>query len=299
MPPFLDTSYCFQKRGRERVLFYVAPICKRSFKRSVMLEVNNIEVVYNDVKAVLRGISFRVPEGEMVCLLGTNGAGKTTTLKAISAILKSQKGSITKGTIHFSGKRIDNMFAAEIVSLGLIQVPEGRRVFIDLTVYENLRAGAFVEKDRKKLRANYEMVKKYFPILGERQTQIAGYLSGGEQQMLAIGRALMANPKYIMLDEPSLGLAPMLVNLIFEIIEKINEREGTSFLIVEQNASIALSSTSYGYIMENGKIVLDGECKKLSENEDVREFYLGIKDDSTLQSLAEVKHYKRRKRWLS
>ncbi|MGD2124864.1 MAG: ABC transporter ATP-binding protein [Desulfobacteraceae bacterium] len=263
-----------------------------------MLDVNNIEVVYNDVMAVLRGISFKVLEGDMVCLLGNNGAGKTTTLKAISAILKSQKGTITKGTIHFNDKRIDNLFAAEIVDLGLIQVPEGRRIFIDLTVYENLRAGAFLEKDRKKLRANHDMVKKYFPILGKRDKQIAGYLSGGEQQMLAIGRALMTNPKCIMLDEPSLGLAPLLVNRIFEIINKINKTEGTSFLIVEQNASIALSSTSYGYIMENGKIVLDGESDKLSENEDVREFYLGLKEDSTLQSFAEVKHYKRRKRWL-
>lgn len=263
-----------------------------------MLEVNNIEVVYNDVIAVLRGISFRVPDGEMVSLLGSNGAGKTTTLRAISAILKSQKGSITKGTIHFDGKRIDQMFAAEIVRLGLIQIPEGRRIFPELTVYENLRAGGYLQKDGKMFRKNFGLVARHFPILEQRNRQIAGYLSGGEQQMLAIGRALMADPRCIMLDEPSLGLAPLLVKEIFEIITKINQDQRTSFLIVEQNASIALASTTYGYIMENGKIVLDGKSEKLIRNEDVKEFYLGIKEDSTLTSFADVKHYKRRKRWL-
>lgn len=263
-----------------------------------MLEANNIEVVYNDVVAVLRGISFKVPDGQMVALLGSNGAGKTTTLKAISAILKSQKGSIEKGSIHFDGKRIDHMFAADIVKLGLIQVPEGRRIFPELTVDENLRAGAFLQNDRKVFQKNYELVRSYFPILGQRYNQIAGYLSGGEQQMLAIGRALMADPRCIMLDEPSLGLAPLLVKEIFEIITKINQDQKTSFLIVEQNAFIALSSTPYAYIMENGKIVLDGKSENLLRNEDVKEFYLGIKEDSTLMSFADVKHYKRRKRWL-
>jgi len=264
-----------------------------------MLEVNNIEVIYSDVILVLKGLSLRVPEGQIVALLGANGAGKSTTLKAISGLLKSEEGEVTDGEIRFGGERIDRLAAEEIVRRGIFQVMEGRRVFEDLTVEENLRCGAYTRRDTKGLRDDYERVYGYFPRLKERRRQLAGYLSGGEQQMLAIGRALMARPRLMLLDEPSLGLSPLLVKEIFGIIKDINEREKTTILLVEQNARVALSISQYGYIMEGGRVVLDGETAKLASNEDVKEFYLGMSAVGSRKSYRDIKHYKRRKRWLS
>lgn len=264
-----------------------------------MLAVNNIEVIYSDVILVLKGLSLLVPEGAIVALLGANGAGKSTTLKAISGLLKSEEGEVTDGEILFAGERIDGLDPEEIVRRGIFQVMEGRRVFDDLTVEENLRCGAYTRKDGSKLKDDYERVYGYFPRLKERRRQLAGYLSGGEQQMLAIGRALMARPRLMLLDEPSLGLSPLLVKEIFGIIREINEKEKTTILLVEQNARVALSISQYGYIMENGRVVLDGETKKLANNEDVKEFYLGMNEVGSRKSYREIKHYKRRKRWLS
>jgi branched-chain amino acid transport system ATP-binding protein len=264
-----------------------------------MLKLNNIEVVYNDVILVLKGLSLEVPRGSIVALLGGNGAGKTTTLRAISGLLKAEDGELTDGSIEFMGERIDRKDPEEIVRMGIFQVMEGRRVFEELTVDENIRIGAYTRKDRQNIKQDYERVFTYFPRLKERRSQLAGYLSGGEQQMLVIGRALMARPKLLMLDEPSLGLAPLLVQEIFQIIQRINLEEKTTILLVEQNANIALSIADYGYIMENGKIVLDGPVNKLRENADVREFYLGLTEIGKRKSFRDVKHYKRRKRWLS
>ncbi len=265
-----------------------------------MLNLNNLEVVYNDVVLVLRGISLAVPENSIVAFLGSNGAGKSTTLRAISGLLDYEDGEIKKGTIEFKGQAIHRMDAQEIVALGITQVPEGRNVFAELTVDENIRVGAHTRRDgRAEIQRDYKMVLGYFPLLQDRLTLQAGFLSGGEQQMLAIGRALMARPSLMMLDEPSLGLAPRLVAEIFEIIKRINREENVSILLVEQNALMALAVSEYGYIMENGKIVLDGPSNKLMENEDVKEFYLGVKEDKERKSFADVKHYKRRKRWLS
>jgi branched-chain amino acid transport system ATP-binding protein len=264
-----------------------------------MLNVNNIEVVYSDVILVLKGLSLTVPEGRIVALLGANGAGKSTTLKAISGLLKSEEGEVTDGEILFFGEKINGKDPEEIVRKGIFQVIEGRRVFEDLSVEENLRCGAYTRKDPKGVKDDYERVYTYFPRLKERRKGLAGYLSGGEQQMLAIGRALMARPKLMLLDEPSLGLSPLLVREIFGIIKDINEKEGTTILLVEQNARVALSISSYGYIMENGKVVLDGETEKLIKNEDVKEFYLGMAEGGSRKSYRAVKHYKRRKRWLS
>ncbi len=264
-----------------------------------MLKVNNIEVVYNEVILVLKGLSLQVEEGKIVALLGANGAGKSTTLKAISGLLKAEEGEVTDGDIYFGDERIDGKEPEEIVRLGIFQVMEGRRVFEDLTVEENLICGSYTRKDKKGIKEDFEKVYHYFPRLKERRKQLAGYLSGGEQQMLAIGRALMARPQLMLLDEPSLGLSPLLVKEIFEIIRDINKKEGTTILLVEQNARIALSIADYGYIMENGKIVLDGEADKLRENEDVKEFYLGLTEVGSRKSYRDVKHYKRRKRWLS
>jgi len=264
-----------------------------------MLSVNNIEVIYSDVILVLKGLSLVVPEGRIVALLGANGAGKSTTLKAISGLLKSEEGEVTDGEILFCGERIHGMGPEDIVKRGIFQVIEGRRVFEDLTVEENLRCGAHTRKDRRGVRSDYERVYGYFPRLKERRKGLAGYLSGGEQQMLAIGRALMARPKLMLLDEPSLGLSPLLVKEIFGIIREINENEKTTILLVEQNARVALSISSYGYIMENGKVVLDGETGKLASNEDVKEFYLGMNEVGSRKSYRDIKHYKRRKRWLS
>ena len=265
-----------------------------------MLEVSNLEVVYNDVVLVLRGISIEVRDGQIVALLGSNGAGKTSTLRAISGLLDVHEGDITKGSVALDGNDIHGLDPHEIVERGITQVLEGRRVFAEMTVDENLAAGAFTNKDKGKASAAYDRVMELFPLLKDRRKATAGYLSGGEQQMLAIGRALMADPKLMVLDEPSLGLAPMLVQQIRDIIVDIN-KQGTSVLLIEQNATMALSIADYGYIMETGKIVMDGEPDKLLKDEDVQEFYLGLHTgaDGKKHSFRDVKHYKRRKRWLS
>ncbi|MGD2156377.1 MAG: ABC transporter ATP-binding protein [Anaerolineales bacterium] len=264
-----------------------------------MLSLNNIEVIYNDVILVLKGMSMEVPDGKIVGLLGSNGAGKSTTLKAISGLLKPEDGEVTDGSIEFMGRDIQHMDAADIVKMGIFQVMEGRRVFEHLTTEENLIAGSYTREGDGNVSEDIEMVYEYFPPLRERRRQTAGYLSGGEQQMLAIGRALMARPKVMMLDEPSLGLAPLLVREIFEIINRINKEQGTTILLVEQNANLTLGVADYAYIMENGRIVLDGLPKDLRENADVREFYLGLTEVGQRKSYRDVKHYKRRKRWLS
>lgn len=264
-----------------------------------MLEVNNIEVVYNDVILVLKGISLRVPQGGIVALLGANGAGKTTTLKAIAGLLKMQNGELTGGSISFEGDAIAEMDPDRIVRQGISMVPEGRRIFSDLSVMENLTVGAYTRNDREQVRRDLEMVLEYFPVLAERAQQRAVFLSGGEQQMVAVGRALMSRPKLIMLDEPSLGLAPLVVKNIFEILSRVNQEQGVTLLLVEQNANLALNFASYGYIMENGRIVMDGPCQDLRQNQDVQEFYLGMTEGAERKSYADVKHYKRRKRWLS
>lgn len=264
-----------------------------------MLKVKNIQVVYNNVIMVLKGISLEVPEGKAVALLGANAAGKTTTLKAISGILRFQNGELEEGEIDFAGRSIGAMDPDSIVRMGICMVPEGRRVFDDLTVMENLWIGAHTRRDKEAVKQDLEMVMDYFPHLRRRHNQQALLLSGGEQQMLAIGRALMSRPKLLMLDEPSLGLAPMLVKEIFGILGRINKEQSTSILLVEQNAVAALNFAQYGYIMENGKIVLDGPTERLLENEDVKEFYLGVTEDLGRKSYSDVKHYKRRKRWLS
>ncbi len=263
-----------------------------------MLSLNNVEVIYNKVILVLKGMSLQVPQGKIVALLGSNGAGKSTTLKAISGLLKPDNGEVTDGNIEFMGERIHHRDAAEIVRMGIFQVMEGRRVFEHLNVEENLIAGGYTRRGLN-LNRELEMVYHYFPRLKERRTQRAGYLSGGEQQMLAIGRALMAQPRLMMLDEPSLGLAPLLVAEIFHIIQRINQEQGTTILLVEQNANLALQVADYAYIMENGRIVLEGYPSDLRENADVREFYLGLSELGQRKSYREVKHYKRRKRWLS
>ena len=263
-----------------------------------MLQLNNIEVIYNDVILVLKGLSLQVVSGKISALLGTNGAGKSTTLKAISGLLKPEDGEVTDGSVELLGERIDRLDAAEIVRRGVFQVMEGRRVFEHLNVEENLIAGGYTRPDRASLRKDIDRVYDFFPRLKERSGQQAGYLSGGEQQMLAIGRAMMARPKLMLLDEPSLGLAPLLVQEIFGIIQRINDEEGTTILLVEQNATLALDIAHYGYIMEDGRVVLDGEPAALKENADVREFYLGLTDVGGKKSYRDVKHYKRRKRWL-
>jgi len=263
-----------------------------------MLRLNNIEVIYSDVILVLKGLSLEVPAGQIVALLGANGAGKTTTLKAISGLLKTEDGRVTDGRIEFMGKGIDGLDPEEICRLGIVQVLEGRKVLESLTVEENLRIGAYTRRDPEGIRRDLGVIYGYFPRLVERRTQLAGYLSGGEQQMLVIGRALMANPKLLLLDEPSLGLAPLLVREIFEIIQKINAERGTTILLVEQNAQIALGIAHTGYIMENGRIVLDGPAAKLRGNDDVREFYLGLSEVGRRKSFRDIKFYKRRKRWV-
>jgi len=264
-----------------------------------LLSVNNIEVIYNDVILVLKGLSLAVGEGQIVALLGANGAGKTTTLKAISGLLKTEEGEVTAGAVEFGGKRIQDLDPEEIVRLGIFQVMEGRRVFEDLTVEENLVAAAHLQKGRGTIKQSRELVYTYFPRLRERRAALAGYLSGGEQQMLVIGRALMAQPRLMLLDEPSLGLSPLLVAEIFHIIKQINEEQKTTILLVEQNARLALTIANYGYIMENGRIVLDDTVDRLRENEDVKRFYLGVNEGGTRRSYRDVKHYKRRKRWLT
>jgi branched-chain amino acid transport system ATP-binding protein len=260
-----------------------------------LLEVSNVEVVYNDVILVLRGLSLNVPQGEIIALLGANGAGKSTTLKAISGLLKTEEGEVTRGEIRFGGERINGIDPHMIVRRGIFQVMEGRRIVSDMTVMENLQLGAFTRSDGE-VKSDIEMVYGYFPRLKER-TGLAGYLSGGEQQMLAIGRALMARPKLILMDEPSMGLSPLLVKEVFTIIRKLNRDLGITILLVEQNARMALSVASYGYVMEQGKVVLDGTAASLMDNEDVKEFYLGG-HGAERKSFKDIKSYKRRKRWL-
>jgi branched-chain amino acid transport system ATP-binding protein len=260
-----------------------------------LLEVNNIEVVYSDVILVLRGLSLAVPQGKIVALLGANGAGKSTTLKAISGLLKTEDGEITRGDVSFAGERLNGIEAHAIVRKGIFQVMEGRRIVADMTCLENLRLGAFTRSDGE-VKRDIEMVYDYFPRLKER-TGLAGYLSGGEQQMLAIGRALMARPKLILMDEPSMGLSPLLVKEVFGIIRRLNQDLGITILLVEQNARMALSVASYGYVMEQGKVVLDGTAESLANNEDVKEFYLGG-HGAERKSFRNLKSYKRRKRWL-
>jgi branched-chain amino acid transport system ATP-binding protein len=264
-----------------------------------MLDVKNVEVVYDDVILVLKGLSLSVPEGKIVALLGSNGAGKSTTLKAISGLLECEDGEVTDGTVEFEGERIDRLPPEEVVRRGIFQVMEGRRVFEDLTVDENIVMGGYTRRDRAGLRRDHDLCFDYFPRLRERRKKLAGYLSGGEQQMLAISRALMARPKLILLDEPSLGLAPLLVAEIFRILQRINESERTTFLLVEQNARLALSIAHYGYIMEGGHIVLDGDPVKLASNEDVKDFYLGGGAGEERKSFKNIKSYRRRKRWIS
>ncbi len=248
---------------------------------------------------VIRGVSFEISQGNIICLLGANGAGKTTTLKAISGLLKNEEGEVSEGSITFEGIRIDKMTPEEKVALGIIHVLEERGVLEHLTTEENLRVGAYLQKDRSIVKKNLEVVYDYFPNLKVLKNRTSGYLSGGEQQMLAIGRALMANPKLVLLDEPSLGLAPLLVKEVFYIVKKISNKRNTSILLVEQNAKAALSIAYYGYVMENGRIVLDGSTEKLSENEDIKEFYMGLSQVGVRKSYRDVKHYKRRKRWLA
>ena len=264
-----------------------------------MLDLTNVEVRYDDVVLVLKGLSMQVPEGKITALLGPNGAGKTTTLKAISGLLAPDDGEVSDGAIRFGDVEIQHMDAAEIVRRGIFQVMEGRRVFEHLSVEENLLAGAYARRDRAGVRPDVDRVYEYFPRLAERSKQHAGYLSGGEQQMLAVGRAMMARHTVMLLDEPSLGLAPLLVESIFEALERINRDEGTTMLVVEQNARIALGVADHGYVMEGGRIVLEGPAQDLRENADVKEFYLGLTEVGQRRSYRDVKHYRRRKRWLS
>lgn len=267
--------------------------------KETLLEVNNIEVIYNHVILVLKGVSLSVPKGGITALLGGNGAGKTTTLKAISNLLHSERGEVTKGAITYRGERVQDMAPADLVKKGVIQVMEGRHCFEHLTVEENLLTGAYTRTDGKgAVNADLEMVYSYFPRLKERRRSQAGYTSGGEQQMVAIGRALMSRPETVLLDEPSMGLAPQLVEQIFEIVKSVNEHEGVTFLLAEQNTNVALRFAHYGYILESGRVVMDGPAADLRENPDVKEFYLGMSDEGR-KSFRDVRSYRRRKRWLA
>jgi branched-chain amino acid transport system ATP-binding protein len=263
------------------------------------LNVNNIEVIYDHVILVLKGVSLHVERGRIVALLGANGAGKTTTLKAISNLLGAERGDVTKGSIEFQGKRVDRLSPAELVKLGVIQVMEGRHCFQHLTVEENLLTGAYTRNaSRAQVRQDLELVYSYFPRLKQRRTAQSGYTSGGEQQMTAIGRALMARPSMILLDEPSMGLAPQIVEEIFGIVRNLNQKERVSFLLAEQNTMVALRFADFGYILENGRVVMEGQAEELASNEDVKEFYLGLSGEKR-KSFRDVKHYRRRKRWLA
>src|SRR5574343_1327063 len=265
---------------------------------NIVLNVNGIEVIYNHVILVLKGVSLNVPEGSISAILGGNGAGKTTTLRAISNLLQGERGAVTKGSIELRGERIENMAAADLVQRGVVQVMEGRHCFAHLTIEENLLAGAYTRHSRAEIAANLEKVYNYFPRLKTRRTSQAAYTSGGEQQMCAIGRALMSNPNMVLLDEPSMGLAPQIVEEVFNIVKDLNEKEKVTFLIAEQNTNMALKYADYGYIMESGRIVMDGEAEYLRTNEDVKEFYLGV-GGGERKSFKDVKSYKRRKRWLA
>jgi branched-chain amino acid transport system ATP-binding protein len=266
---------------------------------SPILSVNNVEVIYDHVILVLKGVSLSVPEGGIVALLGANGAGKSTTLKSISGLLRTERGEVTKGSVELSGEAIHRQDPAGIVRRGIVQVMEGRHVFEHLSVEENLLAGAYTRRGARPAKEDVDRVYGYFPRLRERRRVSAGYISGGEQQMLAIGRALMAHPRLMLLDEPSMGLAPMLVAEIFDIVTRLNEEEKVAVLLAEQNAAMALRVAQYAYVMENGRVVLDGDRKTISDNEDVKEFYLGLSGVGARKSYRDVKHYKRRKRWLS
>ncbi len=274
----------------------MSAVLKPHAEAGAYLSVSNVEVIYDHVILVLKGVSLQVREGQIVALLGANGAGKSTTLKAISNLLRAERGEVTKGYIEFRGQRVDRLTTNELVKLGVVQVMEGRHCFQHLTVEENLLTGAYT-RGGADLSADLELVYKYFPRLRERRKAQSGYTSGGEQQMTAIGRALMARPTMILLDEPSMGLAPQLVTEIFEIVRELNQKEGVSFLLAEQNTNIALKYADYGYILENGRVVMDGEGKSLAENEDVKEFYLGFSSGGR-KSFRDVKSYRRRKRWL-
>jgi branched-chain amino acid transport system ATP-binding protein len=264
-----------------------------------ILSVNNIEVIYDHVILVLKGVSLSIPRGGIVALLGANGAGKTTTLKAISNLLRAERGEVTKGTIEFDGERVDHLSPNELVRRGCIQVLEGRHCFGHLTIEENLLTGAFTRRDgNAAIKRDLERIYEYFPRLRQRRNSMAGYTSGGEQQMCAVGRAMMSQPKMILLDEPSMGLAPQIVEEIFEIVNKLNKTENVSFLLAEQNTNMALKYATYGYILETGRMVMDGPARMLRENEDVKEFYLGVAGGNR-RSFREVKSYKRRKRWLA
>jgi len=263
-----------------------------------MLALNNIEVVYDNAILVLRGVSLAAKAGQITALLGANGAGKTTTLKAISGLLHSERGEVTKGSVEFSGERLDRLPPHQVVERGIVQVFEGRRVFANLTVEENLTAGAHTRRDRGAVNASIDRIYEMFPALKERRYQAAGYLSGGEQQMLVIGRALMSNPKVVLLDEPSLGLAPQLIEEIFAVIRRLKEERHLTVLLVEQNATLALGIADHGYVMENGRIVLEGPAAALQQNSDIKEFYLGLNEAGARKSYRDVKHYRRRKRWL-
>ena len=264
-----------------------------------LLSVNNIEVIYDHVILVLKGVSLTVPKGGIVALLGANGAGKTTTLKAISNILKAERGDVTKGSVEYKGQRIDQLNPSEVVKRGVVQVMEGRHCFEHLTVEENLLTGAYTRRaSRSVIKQDLDLVYTYFPRIRERRRSQAGYTSGGEQQMVAVGRALMAKPEMILLDEPSMGLAPQVVEEIFAIVKDLNEKESVSFLLAEQNTMVALRFSDFGYILENGRVVMEGKASDLSENEDVKEFYLGLSSEGR-KSFRDVKHYRRRKRWLA
>ncbi|MGB3386568.1 MAG: ABC transporter ATP-binding protein [Pseudaminobacter sp.] len=274
-------------------------VAPQSEPAAPILSVNNIEVIYDHVILVLKGVSLTVPKGGITALLGANGAGKTTTLKAISNLLHAERGEVTKGTIVFEDRQVQALSPNQLVRRGCIQVMEGRHCFGHLSIEDNLLSGAFTRRDgAAAIRADLDLVYEYFPRLKVRRTSQAGYTSGGEQQMTAIGRALMSRPKMILLDEPSMGLAPQLVEEIFEIVKKLNEEQGVSFLLAEQNTNVALRYAKYGYILESGRIVLDGEAHALRQNEDVKEFYLGVGGEGR-KSFKDVKHYKRRKRWLA
>ena len=264
----------------------------------IVLNVNGIEVIYNHVILVLKGVSLQVQEGRIAAILGGNGAGKTTTLRAISNLLKAERGEVTKGSIELRGERIENQTPADLVKKGVVQVMEGRHCFGHLTIEENLLTGSYTRTDKGEIEANLEKVYSYFPRLKDRRTSQAAYTSGGEQQMCAIGRALMANPSVILLDEPSMGLAPQIVEEVFEIVKDLNQREKVTVLLAEQNTNMALQYADYGYIMESGRVVMDGAAAELRNNEDVKEFYLGV-GGGERKSFRDVKSYKRRKRWLA
>ncbi len=274
-------------------------VAPESARQKALISVNNIEVIYDRVILVLKGVSLEVPEKGIIALLGANGAGKTTTLKAISNLLRAERGEVTKGSIIYRGERVDALTPSDLVVRGVTQVMEGRHCFEHLTVEENLMTGAYTRRDgRAAIQADLEKVYTYFPRLKERRTGLAGYISGGEQQMTAVGRALMAKPSAILLDEPSMGLAPTLVEEIFEIIKRLNENEEVTILLAEQNTNMALRYSQYGYILESGRVVMDGQASDLLQNEDVKEFYLGVSGEKR-KSFREVKHYRRRKRWLT